>query len=237
MIYTASCYLVAMFLAIFWCGPNVTRNWQVGPHACTVWSFTLFKVNFALNLSSDILIFVLPFPLLATLTLSKRQVVALCVTFGLGLITIAVSIGRCLALLQNAFIPLYVWSMAEMCTAIMVVSLPSLRPLLKKRTRISANSSSPHNSGEKPISRALSKVRSSIAGTRSQHSSTHVRNLSNNGTASDLELINVAGKPKASFHTEEVEASNHCHHQRRPQLDRSTSIDSRTPPQRSREWV
>jgi hypothetical protein len=58
------------------------------------------------RLTDDITVFALPFPVLATLTLSTRQIIALCVTFGLGLITIAVSIGRCMALLQNAFVPL-----------------------------------------------------------------------------------------------------------------------------------
>lgn len=51
-------------------------------------------------------VFVLPFPLLMTLDLGRRQIVALCVTFGLGLITMVVSICRCVALLKNAFIPL-----------------------------------------------------------------------------------------------------------------------------------
>jgi hypothetical protein len=55
IVYTACCYMVALFLAMFWCGPNVSRNFETGPGACTVWSYALFKINFSLNISSDIL--------------------------------------------------------------------------------------------------------------------------------------------------------------------------------------
>lgn len=61
-----------------------------------------------------ITVFALPFPVLTTLTLSTRQLVALCVTFGLGLITITVSIGRCVALLHNAFISLCKCALARL---------------------------------------------------------------------------------------------------------------------------
>jgi hypothetical protein len=53
--YTLACYLVAIFLTIFWCGPRISRSFETGEGACTVWSVTLFKVNFAMNISSDIL--------------------------------------------------------------------------------------------------------------------------------------------------------------------------------------
>jgi hypothetical protein len=52
--YTITCYVCAMLLAIFWCGFQVSRNFEIGPGACTVWNYTLFKVNFAMNISSDI---------------------------------------------------------------------------------------------------------------------------------------------------------------------------------------
>lgn len=52
--YTIACYFCAILLAIFWCGLPVTRNFEIGPGACTVWNYTLFKVNFAMNISSDI---------------------------------------------------------------------------------------------------------------------------------------------------------------------------------------
>jgi hypothetical protein len=52
--YTICSYITAMFLAIFWCGSKPSRNWAPGKNGCSLWDYTLFKTNFALNLSSDI---------------------------------------------------------------------------------------------------------------------------------------------------------------------------------------
>jgi hypothetical protein len=237
--YTILSYITAMFLAIFWCGSRPSRHWDDGSSGCSLWDYKLFKINFAMNISSDVFIFLLPFPVIATLTLSTRQIVALCVTFGLGLITIAVSMGRCLALLQNAFVSLYVWSMAEMCTAIMVVSLPSLRPLLRKH-HSSANSSSlaassPRKSGEKPIGRPMNRARNSVNGSR--HGMSRVHN-SGDPDSSDLELINVTTKPKDAWKVEDVEVHPSQQQQASRHIPRRmASFDSRTPPERSKEWV
>ncbi|KAE9966677.1 hypothetical protein EG328_008778 [Venturia inaequalis] len=221
-VYTICCYIAAMLLAVFWCGSRPSRNWEPGNIGCSLWDYTLFKTDFALNISSDILIFALPFPVLTTLTLSTRQLVALCVTFGLGLITITVSIGRCVALLHNAFISLYVWSMAEMCTAIMVVSLPSLRPLLRKTrpSKSSPNTGDPHKTGENPLSQGMNKKRHSITSSRDAYT---INNSGSHG-ASDLELVDVSPRSKDGWQMEHVEA-----HQHRG-LEKST-------PERSKEWV
>lgn len=53
--YTACCYITAMFLAIFWCGSKPSRNWEPSEKGCSLWDYTLFKTDFALNISSDIL--------------------------------------------------------------------------------------------------------------------------------------------------------------------------------------
>lgn len=52
--YTICCYATAMFLAIFWCGSKPNRNWAPGNTGCSLWDYTLFKTNFALNISSDL---------------------------------------------------------------------------------------------------------------------------------------------------------------------------------------
>ncbi|TLD37251.1 hypothetical protein E2P81_ATG04063 [Venturia nashicola] len=238
-VFTICCYTTAMLLAIFWCGPRPARNWEPGDKKCSLWDYTLFKTNFALNISSDILIFALPVPVLATLSLSRRQVVALCVTFGLGLITIAVSIGRCIALLQNAFVPLYVWSMAEMCTALMVVSLPSLRPLLRKTrpSNFSPDASDPHKSSENPPSQAGKRMRDSITSSRNAYTI----NNSERPDSSDLELVNVSPTPKDGWQGENVDVRQHRgrEHQIRPQRPRARTMRSfeKSSPERLKEWV
>lgn len=134
-----------------------------------------------------------------------------------------------------------VWSMAEMCTAIMVVSLPSLRPLLRKNrptTDSSPDSSSPHKPGEKPISQAMNRVRSSIISSRNAYT------INNSGSpdASDLELIHVSPQPKNGWHVENAEVHQQGRvqqqsHPQRQRMRRMASFDSRTPPERSKEWV
>jgi len=96
-------------------------------------------------------VFCLPFPMLHNLHLKWSQKGGLLVIFGLGLITMSVSTARFIELdVSHMYIPgckyhqvlschiamhltdglLDVWSMAEMTVAIMVVSMPALKPLI-----------------------------------------------------------------------------------------------------------
>jgi hypothetical protein len=52
--YAICSYITAMFLAVFWCGSDPSRNWAPGNTGCSLWDYKLFKANFALNLSSDV---------------------------------------------------------------------------------------------------------------------------------------------------------------------------------------
>jgi hypothetical protein len=96
-------------MALFWCGLDVSVYWRAikpGPKQCSFWSHGLFTADWILNITSDVLILILPFPLLARLRLARRQVVALCFTFGLGVVTMVVSIGRFVTFVHTAFVPL-----------------------------------------------------------------------------------------------------------------------------------
>ncbi len=63
--------------------------------ADSVWnSWTLFRTNYAFNLSADIFVFILPFFILKHLKLRPREKKGLVGTFSLGLITIIISISR-----------------------------------------------------------------------------------------------------------------------------------------------
>lgn len=78
------------------------------------------------------MIFLLPFPLLRGLAkLSNYEKMGLIATFGLGFVTVAVSTTRFYLLNTESDATLiFCTSMAELTTAIVVVSLPALRPLL-----------------------------------------------------------------------------------------------------------
>jgi hypothetical protein len=99
------------------------------------------------------LVFALPFPLLRVLTLRRGQLYGLILTFALGLLTIAVNLARFVTIQRGTdWNGVYVWSMAEMSVAIMVVSLPALKYLLKywKSTSGARSGSGPdsyYNSG------------------------------------------------------------------------------------------
>jgi len=85
----------------------------------------------------------LPFPLLRHLHLNRNQIYGLLLTFALGLATIAVNLARFITIQTgNNWNAVFIWSMAEMAVAIMVVSLPALKTLLrrKNKTATSANS-------------------------------------------------------------------------------------------------
>ncbi|KAF1815642.1 hypothetical protein P152DRAFT_471056 [Eremomyces bilateralis CBS 781.70] len=137
IVYSVGSYLTTLFLTLFWCGTNIASNFIPSFPACSIYNATYLNTVWALDITSDVMAFVLPFPLLVELQLARKQVVALGLTFGLGIITMAVSVGRFAAVKQNSIMPFFVWSSAECTTAIMVAALPALRPLLKRATRTS----------------------------------------------------------------------------------------------------
>lgn len=81
-------------------------------------------------------VLILPFPLLRHLHLSRNQIYGLLLTFALGLVTIAVNLARFITIhTGNNWNTVFIWSMTEMAVAIMVVSLPALKTLLRRKNR------------------------------------------------------------------------------------------------------
>ncbi|KAF3007505.1 hypothetical protein E8E13_005560 [Curvularia kusanoi] len=118
-------------------------NWSLDNQLNSTWnSFTALISNWALNWSTDLLLFILPFFIINCLKLRKRQKIALCGVFSLGLITMAISLGRLIIYAATDYsvddASGNLWCTAEMCTAVIVVSLPSLKTLIMR--------SSPNNS-------------------------------------------------------------------------------------------
>ncbi|KAH4966427.1 hypothetical protein HBI78_094990 [Parastagonospora nodorum] len=132
----------------------ISNNWSVENQKLSLWnSAEALYVNWSLNWSTDILLFVLPFFVLPSLKLRGRQKLALCGIFSLGLITIIISLTRFIKVafpqgdnfIDDASGNL--WCTAEMCTATIVVSLPMLKPLLMRITPL--NTSDRSNSAYK----------------------------------------------------------------------------------------
>lgn len=127
--------LVTFFDATFWCGLDISSNWSTKPGACRAYdSMVMMRIHWSLNFSTEVLNVVFPFPIIRDVKLPRRrEKIGLAVILGLGVITIAVSIGRFtnMVMIGNGFSN-YLWAESELCVSIMVVALTSLRPLLRK---------------------------------------------------------------------------------------------------------
>jgi hypothetical protein len=113
-VFTVGAMVTTLFLDTFWCGQNVSSNWSPEEDACNTFaSKEVFRIDWATNVTSDLFskimdqdgrmiihadilptVFLLPFPLLHQLQLSRRQIWGLVATFSLGALTIAMSIVR-----------------------------------------------------------------------------------------------------------------------------------------------
>ncbi|KAH7162042.1 hypothetical protein B0J13DRAFT_600778 [Dactylonectria estremocensis] len=133
---TASSCLVTFFNATLWCGSDIASNWSTEPGACSAYSsITMMKIHWALNFTTEVLNVIFPFPLIRDLKLPRRrEKIGLGVILGLGVVTIAVSIGRFTNMTTsgNGAFSNYLWATSELCVSIMLVALTSLRPLLRK---------------------------------------------------------------------------------------------------------
>ncbi|EXK33713.1 hypothetical protein FOXG_02885 [Fusarium oxysporum f. sp. lycopersici 4287] len=136
---TTSFAVITFFCDWFWCGPDPSINWAKGEQECTSFtSMTLMRLLWSMNFTSEVLNVAYPIPLLATLKMtSTRKKIGLAVVFGLGVITIAVSVGRFVTMVyvDNA-ISIYIWATAEICISVTVVALTAVRPLLRKLTNL-----------------------------------------------------------------------------------------------------
>ncbi|OHE95097.1 archaeal flagellin N-terminal-like domain-containing protein [Colletotrichum orchidophilum] len=131
---TVTFAVTTCFLDTFWCGPNVSVNWDIEGSCNTFDSKEVFRIDWALNFVSDVLIFTIPFPLLLGLQLSRRYIIGLVAIFSTGIITIGASVGRFATVEAiHAWTNVYVLSMTEVAAAIIVVSLPALKSLLHRR--------------------------------------------------------------------------------------------------------
>ena len=128
--------LAIVLLNVFLCEP-ISQNWNLDrSQACYSSTSPLpFVISVVSNFITDILIFIIPFPVIRSLkTLNSRQKYSLIFTFSLGVITIIVATTRAVLLaLAGSISEAAVLSALECCTAILVACLPALRVLLKIR--------------------------------------------------------------------------------------------------------
>ncbi|KAF2448171.1 hypothetical protein P171DRAFT_207180 [Karstenula rhodostoma CBS 690.94] len=132
------CSWVASLLTDTLIAGHISNNWSIENQLLSTWnSYSGLIINWCLNWSSDVLLFILPFFIIHCIKLRKRQKIALCGVFSLGLITIAISLARFIVYAGDYNIDDAsgnLWCTAEMCTANIVVSLPALKALITRAT-------------------------------------------------------------------------------------------------------
>ncbi|KAF3935573.1 hypothetical protein ABW19_dt0203386 [Dactylella cylindrospora] len=132
-------YTIAIvFVYMFEC-PKPSMSWSVTfPTGCMNLS-VLYYTSASINILTDILILVLPIPVLMTLQIQKRKKIALVGIFFVGFIAVLASISRIWALwlYQNTkdvsydAIFILLFSNIEINLGIITASTPALRPLFK----------------------------------------------------------------------------------------------------------
>ncbi|CAD0114362.1 unnamed protein product, partial [Aureobasidium uvarum] len=159
-----ACAICTFLLDTLWCAPNVSSNWSLEEGACSTFnSLLVLQIDWAMNCFSDIA----------------------------SLATIAVNLARFITIQTgNNWNAVFIWSMAEMAVAIIVVSLPALKTLLRRKNKTPTSSNSYSNGHHYVV-------------TASHRKSVFGRGDPLNDSGSDVELNHV-GKRDVIYKIKEV---------------------------------
>ncbi|CAI6334835.1 unnamed protein product [Periconia digitata] len=159
-----ACAFVATILTDTLIAPDISDNWSIENQLNSTWnSWNVLIIDWVLNFSTDLLLFCLPFFIINCLKLRRRQKYGLVGVFSLGIITMAISLARFIVYAATNY---YVddasgnaWCTAELCTAVIVVSLPTLKSLILR-------SSDPKSSADRSTEGYLRTDGSRTAGNK-----------------------------------------------------------------------
>ncbi|KAI5252052.1 hypothetical protein E4T42_03755 [Aureobasidium subglaciale] len=144
--FTVAYSLGGVFASLFQCRP-MESAWSLttSPDYC-ISTEKFYTANAALNVVSDIMILILPIPIVWGLNTDVRKKVILTGLFSMGSISCLVSILRMrsiIVLYKDGFedltwglVEVVVWSQAELTAAMICTCTPCLRPLFEKITPI-----------------------------------------------------------------------------------------------------
>ncbi|KAI9151643.1 Satratoxin biosynthesis SC10 cluster protein [Paramyrothecium foliicola] len=125
-----------VFIGIFLCFP-IQGFWDKSIDARCIPTNVQWYANAAGNIATDLIVFILPLPVIGQLNLPRTQKIFLFVLFGLGFLTVAISVIRIQYLkvyedLTWENVAPACWSVAELTTAIICASLSTLRPFMAR---------------------------------------------------------------------------------------------------------
>ncbi|KAL3601709.1 hypothetical protein FPOAC2_05980 [Fusarium poae] len=145
--FCAITYIVVIFLFVFfWCSPT-PEYWAVPVNPNKMQCATYYShmiTATACNIASDIMLILLPIPIVINISLSRKRRVGLCCVFGLGLFNIlAAVLNRYYNFSNpNSYVFLY-WYVAESGVALWVGNLPLCWPVLRLALGSKGDSSNP----------------------------------------------------------------------------------------------
>ncbi|CAI4213997.1 unnamed protein product [Parascedosporium putredinis] len=142
--------LSQLVVAIFMCDP-ISGYWDKSKQARCIPNHPFWEINAAGNILTDIMIFILPIPILKTLNLPRRQRHILIGIFGLGFFTVCISLVRIRFLRQYEDftwenVESSGWSMGELASGLTCACLPTLRPLIARYAPWMSTQSTPAGS-------------------------------------------------------------------------------------------
>ncbi|KAI0096199.1 hypothetical protein GGR51DRAFT_544052 [Nemania sp. FL0031] len=128
--------LSQIFVGLFICTP-VAGFWDTTLDAKCVPLPLQWYLNAGGNIVTDIIVFVLPLPVLAHLKLPRVQRLSLVGIFSFGFFTCAISVIRIKFLGQGGDfsyenVEASIWSITELCSGVTCVCLPTLRPFVSQ---------------------------------------------------------------------------------------------------------
>ncbi|KAI1104099.1 hypothetical protein F4804DRAFT_206586 [Jackrogersella minutella] len=131
------CWSVSQIVVgIIICDP-ISGFWEKSSNSKCIPVYPQWYINAAGNIATDIVIFVLPLPVLGRLHLPRAQRLVLIGIFSLGFFTCAISVIRVKFLQQGGDFSYEnvegsSWSITELCSGVTCACLPTLRPLVSK---------------------------------------------------------------------------------------------------------
>lgn len=146
------CWVAQTILIAFLICRPLSYNWDQVNQKGSCGNLLIAYVSIGIvDVVSDIIIFLLPLPLINKLNMRRSARFATMSLFSLGFFTIASGVVRTAMVYKTSFDPTYadgptqnlIWAAVEPCVAIMVASLLVIKPLLRyARERLSTFSSS-----------------------------------------------------------------------------------------------
>ncbi|KAI9807243.1 MAG: hypothetical protein M1825_005961 [Sarcosagium campestre] len=136
---------------VFACIP-LHKQWEPSvPGYCINLRATYYWAS-AIFLLTDIMVLVMPMPLVWQLQISKKQKIGLSLIFGLGMVVTIATIFRLVVLILQdpydvtyAFVPVVYWMGAESCLGITCACAATIRPILRRKEPGSQYSGSARN--------------------------------------------------------------------------------------------